>query len=291
MDDNLFNVRNALYLGNYQQAISEALSSGGGISHSPKNVDKQYYMYRAYVELRQYRAVLDEVQSDAPPALQAVRLLATYLDGSADTKEAVLLQLKEYLDSAQAAGCWQMLVVAGMIYIHERDYKEALRLLHQNTQLDVMAIVAQIYLLLDRPDLARRQVGAMQEQDDDATLTKLANAWVALSEGGEKCQDALYEFQELGEKYSMSLMLLNSLALTHLHLGKFDEAERLLQEALGKSATDADTLANLVVCYQHLNKPSDVIARYSNQLRAVAPNHPWAAKCAELEASFALLSK
>ena len=35
-----------------------------------------------------------------------------------------------------------------------------------------------------------------------------------------------------------------------------------------------------------LRKPSDVTTRYVNQLRAVAPSHPYIAKFTELEASF-----
>eukprot|EP00966_Prymnesium_polylepis_P269534 6226687-Prymnesium_polylepis.1 len=37
----------------------------------------------------------------------------------------------------------------------------------------------------------------------------------------------------------MSLLLLNSMALCNMHLGQFDEAERLLQEGLTKNATGA----------------------------------------------------
>ena len=70
-----------------------------------------------------------------------------------------------------------------------------------------------------------------------------------MAEGGDKFQDALYEFQELGEKYAMSAKLLNGMALCNLHMGKFEEAERLLQDCLSKSATDVNTLANTVVCY------------------------------------------
>merc|ERR1712196_553186 len=103
----------------------------------------------------------------------------------------------------------------------------------------------------------------MQASDDDATLTKLAGAWVSMAEGGEqKYQDALYEFQELGEKYNMSLMLTNGMALANMHMGRYDEADRLLQEALSKSASDVDTLANMVVCMQPRRKPAEVIARY-----------------------------
>ena len=53
-----------------------------------------------------------------------------------------------------------------------------------------------------------------------------------------------------------------------------------------QSASDADTLANMVTCAQHLRKPADVTQRYVNQLRNVAPSHPWIAKYGDLEASF-----
>jgi len=84
----------------------------------------------------------------------------------------------------------------------------------------------------------------------------------------------------------MSLMLTNGMALANLHMGKYDEAERLLQEALSKSASDADTLANMVTTAQHLRKPADVIGRYVAQLRSVSPHHPWIIKHGDLEASF-----
>ena len=37
---------------------------------------------------------------------------------------------------------------------------------------------------------------------------------------------------------------------------------------------------------QHLRKPPDVVARYTNQLKSLAPAHPWVAKHLELEAAF-----
>ncbi len=76
------------------------------------------------------------------------------------------------------------------------------------------------------------------------------------------------------------------MAVASLRLGKYDEAERILQESLSKSATDVDTLANMVVCMHHLRKPAEVMARYLNQLRSVAPSHAWLTKYGELEQSF-----
>lgn len=47
--------------------------------------------------------------------------------------------------------------------------------------------------------------------------------------------------------YARSQPLLhNGLAVCHMKMGEWEDAERDLQEALGKDAKDADTLANLI---------------------------------------------
>jgi coatomer protein complex subunit epsilon len=278
-DDELFVLKNLFHLGCYQQAISESISAHP--SNPESAIEAKFFMYRAYIEQGQYRLVLDEVRQDAPPALLAVKTLAAYLSGN---QEVAVSQIKELL--AQAAGNWQVLLVAASIFCQEKDYKSALQHSHQNTQLDVMALVTHIYLALHRTELAKKHLAAMQAQDDDATLTKLAAGWVAMHEGGEKYQDALYEFQELGEKYSMSLMLLNSMAVCQMQMGKFRDAEELLQQAQSKSSNDVNTMANMAVCAQHLEKAPEVINRYVNQLKDAAPKHPWAERHDELTASF-----
>lgn len=282
-DDAAWGVKNSFYLGCYQQAISEALSAN--VSDEARTACN-FFMYRAYVEQAQYRMVLDEVRHDAPVALQAVKAFASYMSGSRDAKDMVLVQLKEWLSGGGAASDPHLRLMAAVIYTQEKDYKEALKLIHQTPDLESMSLVVHIFLAMSRVDLARKQVGLMQQQDDDATLTKLSNAWVSMAEGADKCQDALYEFQELGEKYSSSLMLSNGLALANLHMGNYEEAERQLQDALSKSPTDANTLANMITTLQHLRKSPEVVNRYVTQLRTAAPNHPYTTKYNDLEASF-----
>jgi coatomer protein complex subunit epsilon len=284
MADELFALKTNFYIGAHQAVISEALTVSP--STDAVRIERDFFMYRAYVEQAQYHLVKDEVGADAPASLQAVKLLATYLSSPRDAKETCLLQLKEWLADANAANNWHLQVIAATVYCAEADYKSALGAIHQSSQLDCMALVAHIYLAMQRPDLAKKQLGLLQEADDDATLTKLVAAWVALSEGSDKAQDALYEFQELGDRYSRTLLLLNGLAACHLQMGKFDEAERVLQEAMSKSATDPNTLANMAATMHHLRKDAAAVNRAISQLRVAASDHPWLAKHAALEADF-----
>ncbi|CAI5971799.1 unnamed protein product [Closterium sp. NIES-64] len=115
----------------------------------------------------------------------------------------------------------------------------------------VVVLLLLVFLLMDRADLAEKQVKAMQQVDEDATLTQLALGW-----GGSKVQEATYVFQELADKFSPTVALLNGSALAQMHSGNFEDAEALLLDALNKDAKDANTLANLVVCSLHRGKPA-----------------------------------
>ncbi|CAK9263026.1 unnamed protein product [Sphagnum jensenii] len=277
--DVLFPLRNNFYLGAFQAAINE--SNVRNLSEA-EAIERDCLVYRSYIALGQCQLVIDEVNDSVPTAVQAVKLLALYLSGG-EKKDQALANLAEWLADPAIASNPTLLLVTGVIYAHEQNYNEALKHTHVGGTLDLGALNVQIYLKMYRTDHAEKQLKIMQQIDEDHTLTQLANAWVNLAVGGAKVQEAYYIFQELGEKYTWTVLLLNGSAVCQMHMGHFEEAEGRLLEALNKDSKDANTLANLIVCSLHLGKPT---ARHMSQLKISQPDHVLLERAANDEDAF-----
>ncbi|THU44214.1 hypothetical protein C4D60_Mb02t05050 [Musa balbisiana] len=275
--DLLFGLRNSFYLGAYQAAINSS-----DIPNLPADdaLERDVLVHRSYIALGSYQLVISEIDSSAPTALQAVKLLALYLSGD---KESAISSLQEWLSDSAISNNPVLRLIAGIIYMHEQDYNEALKHTNSGGTMELHALNVQIFIKMHRSDYAEKQLKIMQQIDEDHTLTQLANAWLDLAVGGSKIQEAYLIFQDFSEKYQMTGVILNGKAVCCMHMGRFDEAESLLLEALNKDAKDAETLANLAVCSLHLGKPS---SRYLNQLKLSHPDHVLVARLASAEDNF-----
>ncbi|GMY38184.1 coatomer subunit epsilon-1, partial [Fagus crenata] len=204
--DHLFNLRNNFFLGAYQAAINHSEVP----NLSPDDVvERDCLVYRSYIALGSYQLVIHEIDASAGTPLQAVKLLALFLS-TPEAKESTISSLKEWLADPAIGSNAILRLIAGIIFMHDQDYNEALK--HTNSG-GTMELV-------------------MQQIDKDHTLTQLASAWLNLSVGGSKIQEAYLIFQDFSEKYQMTSLILNGKAVCCMHMGNFDEAETLLLEAL-----------------------------------------------------------
>jgi len=288
-DSDLFELKNYFILGNYQGAINEgsALSS---LEESDR-VERDVYIYRSYIAQGRHKLVIDEIKNNkAPTSLQAVKLLATYL-GNEDTRELSLATLKEWISDGVAANNPILQIVAATIYTYEEKYEDAMRCVYQANSLEGLSLLVQIYLKINRLDLAEKELKGMQKIDDDATVTQLTQVWVQIAAGGEQVNDALNTLQDLSNKFGNSSYLLNLMGICCIHLKKFVEAEKYFLQSLEKNSNDVEALVNLIVCHQHQGKPTDTISREINQLKTLAPKSHFVRQLQKQDDDFERLSK
>jgi len=285
--DELFDIKNAYYTGNYQSCINEAQKFR--TADADLAIERDIFLYRSYLALKKYGIVRDEIKTGSPELLLPLKTLAAYLSaGEGAKKDAVVQEVESTMSGTVDASNTTLLLVAATIFVHEGNYESALRTLHAAPfdHLECTALRLQTLLKMDRLDLARKELKSMQEKDDDATLTQLAQGWVNMALGGEKIQDAYYIYQELIDKFGSTPLLLNGQATSFLGQAKYDEAEGALQEAMEKDPNNVDTLINMIVLSQHTGKPQEVCNRYLTQLKDDHPSHPFVKSYVQKEADF-----
>ncbi|TFB04368.1 Coatomer subunit epsilon [Trichoderma ghanense] len=260
----LINIHTHFYQSQYQQVIDFDTSSFAPENAIPARVLK----LRARLALGQAEDVLAEVQGETVPDLEAVGALAEYNLGKTDSALKTIEKL-----AASAGDNVTVQVVGGTVLHAAGKSEEALALLskHQGS-LDAVALIVQIHLQQNRTDLALKEVTAARRWAQDSLLVNLAEAWVGARVGGEKYQQAFYVYEELAQGSStFSIQSLVAQAVCEIHLGRLEEAQSALEQALQKEPSNAEGIANLVV----LNS----IAGHNNteelleSLKKVNPHH------------------
>lgn len=284
----LYDLKTAFFLGNFNAAINEAQRLK--LTDPSQQLEKDVYMYRSYIAQKKFGVVLDDIQSSASDELKYVRLLAEFLSNESQ-QDAIVQKLDSQLGSLNVTNPLVLLVIAN-IYVCAENYETALKVLYSvdaTQSLESSALAVEIYLKLDRHDLAKREVKKMIEVDEDSIITQLANAWVGMATG-DKLQDAFYTFQEQADKNSATSSLLNSQALCQINQGKYDEAENLLKEALDKDSNNPDAMVNTIVLNSQLGKPIEVSNRLVSQLKDSHKNHPFVRDLVKKENEFSQIA-
>eukprot|EP00729_Bicosta_minor_P005097 gene5097-12901_t len=282
--DELFDVRNALHIGAFQQCINEAQRADVG---SDSKDECNTLMYRAMVAQGKYSMVKSEIGSDASSDQQAVKRLAKYMHRKGD-REEVVAEVKKAQEDGISMSNPTVALMSGTVFYLAGQPDEALRCLkHSGAEsMETLALATQVLISMDRPDQAGKELKKMKEMDDDSTLCKLAESWVGLAKGGELLKEAFYNFEELAQKYGETPTLLNGQAAAHIQQGQYEDAEGVLLTAQEKDPDDAETLINLNSVASFLGKPAEVGQRYLAQLKDQHPNHPFTVALLAQEEAF-----
>jgi len=248
--DKLFNMKNHFWMGNYQRTIHEGSSMK--LREEAEVLQAKAFVLRSYVGQGDTDTVADETQGNQPAAIEAVKMLARYVQDPSEGKQ-VLMQFEEMLGDASYSSNTTLQTVAATAFFMEGDFNSALKAIQYKRNMEQLALATQIHLKMNRLDLAQKGLAELQKMDDDHSLTQLCRAWTFVAMGGSKYQEASYIFEELCQKYGETVPLLNGLAVTQMHLGKLALAEETLLNASGKSNKNPDTLVNMIVCASCLN--------------------------------------
>lgn len=269
----LINIHNAFHQGQYDQVVDYDTSSLSPENHLPARI----LQLRARIALGQADDVIAEISGEGETEYAAVGALAEFAKGNKEKAVKAVEALAES-DEGQDNGVVQ--VLGGTVLAAAGKSEEALQLLgrHQGN-LEAVALIVQIHLQQNRNDLAVKEVQAARRWAQDSLLVNLAESWVGLRLGGDKYQQAFYVFEELAQAPSTSsVRTLVSQAVAELHLGRTEEAQAALEQAMKKEPNFAEAIANLLVLSVITGKDATDV---TNTLKSVDAQHPLLADLAE----------
>lgn len=171
----LMTLHNDFHHGHYNKVLTHNLTTTSSAAVLPARV----LQLRAQIALGQQSEVLADISGEeSTPDLAAVKALALYTSDAGSQDEG--LQLAEELAETEAENA-SVQVLAGTVLAAAGKVEEALGLLskHQGT-LEAVALTAQLQLLLNRGDLAGKEVGMAKKWAQDSLLINIAESWVGL---------------------------------------------------------------------------------------------------------------
>lgn len=230
--------------------------------------EREEIVARCYIAMKDYDRVISGDTS--APGLKALALQAQFvtLKASGGSTQSAIQQLQSMLGDGVSP---RVQVIAANVFLQADMKKEALQCVHQGLTLEQIGLCVQIYILLDRLDLAEKSLQQMRKTDEDSMLTQLSSVQVALATGSSVAREAVHTLNQISEQYGPSPMLLNLMACAHMQGGNYAEAEQKLTQAREEfSADDADTLVNLIVASQYQHKP---VGDYVAALKQQYPTH------------------
>ncbi|KAF8074860.1 coatomer complex protein [Lyophyllum atratum] len=253
----LYHIKQQFVLGAYKSLVNLTLPDPNSPTYRPTLL----YQARAHIALNDPKSALQLIPADSENvALKAAASLAKYVSASQsaekDAIDAPLEELRDLAveiegDDAESSEEEKALVrvLAGTAFARAGEVEEALETLGVDTEdLEAVSVIVQIYLSINRPDLARKQFDRSKRWAEDDLLLQLIESTIGLVTGKDGYSNtSSFYTEQLGNPSLTSPHILTARGVTRILRNEIPEAKSDLEESLGQQKDDAETLAALVV--------------------------------------------
>jgi len=280
----LYHIKQQFVLGAYKALVDTPLPDPNSPDYTPTII----YKARSSIALNNPKAALALIPSDNEEvALKAVAALARYVGSADETEtEASLEELRDLCveiegDDADADEKEKGLVrvLAGTAFARAGEVEEALETLgagsdHEN--LEAVALVVQIYLSINRPDLAKKEFEKSKRWAEDDLLLQLVESSIGLVTGKDAYSDSnSFYTEQLANPSLSSPHLLTARGITRLLKGEINEAKSDLEESIAQGGGDAEAIAAYTVAAGLQPARKGEGEEWWNRLCQEYPTHPF----------------
>lgn len=287
MDDELQEVRDNFYVGNFTKAL--AMCEGTSASNDMSKAELDAMLARCCLSI----PVLDRLkamqQSECPgqraACAMAVMTKAKQEPQKNAAKERLLTTAKESQDMSCA-------MLAAITLAMDGSYTEAVQMAKAHPTLEMQALCVFICLMCTQVHMADKLLQEMSGSNDDSAAFRLASAAVKIATGDPEeayltyCDLCAQFPQADGDDSSVgSTMIQTCKAVANMQRGMYNEALEDLNTAAKTAPNDETVLLNLCACCTHLGKKDDFNA-YFAKLEQVAPTHPYVVKTQGMKSVF-----
>jgi len=224
--------------------------------------------------------------------IKAVSSLARYIAATAPSSEsseraeAALEELRDLSveiegDDIEASDRekWLVRVLAGTAFSRAGEVEEALETLGLNggneESVEAVALIVQIFLSINRPDLAKREYEKSKKWAEDDLLLQLIESTINLVTGKEGYSDSnSFYTEQLANPSLSSTKLLTARGVTRLLRGEVAEAKSDLEEAISQGGADDETVAAYAVATTLKPSKKGEGDEWWSKLTQEFPNHP-----------------
>jgi Flp pilus assembly protein TadD len=287
-DDELQEVRDNFYVGNFQKALQlcESTSASNDVAQSELDAT----LARCCLAIPLFDR-LKAMQNSECPGQQAAALMAVIMKSrNEQQKSAAKEKLASLAGQTHDMSCSML---AAICLAMDGSWKEAAQQTKAHPTMEMQAMCVFMCLSCNQVGMAERQLADMAGNNDDSAVFRLATAAVKLASGDP--EEAYLTYCDLSTQFppvegedseTGSVLLQTGKALANMQRGMFSEAVEDLMRALAVAPNDPDVLVNLCCCSTHLGK-NDEFNQYYAKLEQVAPMHPFVVKTQSIKDVFA----